>query len=154
MPAVLVVDDDADTRSLLSAILGTRGYHVTMSANAREAEERLTQGAFDALVLDNRMPGLSGVGLCRQLRERPRTAALPIMLVSADVFDSDVAAGLAAGADDYVTKPFHRADLLARLDAMLNRNMISAARAARMAAGSAMAAARPSRHFRTATATS
>jgi CheY-like chemotaxis protein len=154
VPAVLVVDDDPDTRGLLSAILSTRGYDVTLSADAQDAEDRLVAGAFDAIVLDNRMPGVSGVSLCRQLRARPHTAALPIMLVSADVFASDVAAGMAAGADDYVIKPFHRADLLARLDAILNRRGINAARAAHLATVRAVAAAGPINYYEPAAAAS
>jgi len=92
-----------------------------------------------------RMPGCSGIELCRRLRADPVTALLPIMLVSADVNEQRIIAGRAAGADDYLTKPFHRAELAARLANVLLRRDTPAARSA-AAANAAMLAARASRY--------
>ena len=141
MPTVLIVDDDADHRELLTLALRRCGHDVVEAADARSAQRRIDGGGVDAVLLDVRMPGESGIELCRRLRDDPATATLPIMLVSADVNDQRIAAARIAGADDYLTKPFHRSELTARLDNMLLRRDTPAARSA-AAANAAMLAAR------------
>jgi DNA-binding response OmpR family regulator len=130
VPTVLVADDDADHRELLTIALRRFGHDVIAAADAVTVRGRLRQGGIDALLLDVRMPGESGIELCRQLRDDPLTADLPIMLVSADVNDQRIRAARTAGADDYLTKPFHRAELAARLDNVLLRRNTPAARSA------------------------
>ena len=93
---------------------------------------------MDALLLDVRMPGESGIEFCRRLREESRTASLPIMFVTADVNDHRITAALHAGADDYLTKPFHRTELVTRVENMLARRATAPSRAA----SSAMLASR------------
>jgi len=141
VPTVLIADDDADHRELLTLALRRFGHDVLEAADARSAQRHIDRGGVDAVLLDVRMPGESGIEFCRRLRDDPATATLPIMLVSADVNDQRIAAARTAGADDYLTKPFHRTELAARLDNMLLRRDTPAARSA-AAANAAMLAAR------------
>jgi DNA-binding response OmpR family regulator len=145
VPTVLIADDDADHRELLTLALRRFGHHVVEATDARSVLRRLGEGGIDAVLLDVRMPGLSGIELCRRLRDDPATTNLPIMLVSADVDDQRIAAARVAGADDYLTKPFHRAELAARMENLLRMRpglagrSATAATAAMLAARSAMA---------------
>jgi len=141
VPTVLIADDDADHRELLTLALRRFGHDVLEAADVRSAQRHIDRGGIDAVLLDVRMPGESGIEFCRRLRDDPATATLPIMLVSADVNDQRIAAARTAGADDYLTKPFHRTELAARLDNMLLRRDTPAARSA-AAANAAMLAAR------------
>jgi DNA-binding response OmpR family regulator len=116
---VLVADDDADHRELLTLALRKFGHDVVEAWDTRTAQALIDRGRVDAVLLDVRMPDESGIDFCRRLRETPATSALPIMFVTADVNDHRVVAAMQAGADDYLTKPFHRAELAARLDSLL-----------------------------------
>jgi DNA-binding response OmpR family regulator len=130
VPTVLVADDDADHRELMRLALRRFGHDVLEASDARTAQRLLDAGGVDALLLDVRMPGESGIDLCRRLRAAPATEHLPVMFVTADVNDHRILAALQAGADDYLTKPFHRAELATRLDNVLNRRNTTASRAA------------------------
>jgi DNA-binding response OmpR family regulator len=142
VPTVLIVDDDADHRELMRIALRRYGYDVVEAPDTRAAQRRLDAGGIDALLLDVRMPGESGIEFCRRLRGEPETATLPIMFVTADVNDHRIVAALRAGADDYLTKPFHRSELSTRLDNVLLRRPATpahAANAAMLAARGALA---------------
>ena len=134
MPTVLVADDDTDHRELMRLALRRFGHQVLEAADTGAAGRLLDHNRVDALLLDVRMPGESGIDFCRRLRAEPATAALPIMFVTADVNDHHILAALQAGADDYLTKPFHRAELCLRLDNVLARRNTTPARAAMLAA--------------------
>lgn len=142
MPTVLIVDDDADHRELLLLALRRMGHRVVVAADAADAHRVLRGGGFDAALLDVRMAGASGIELCRWLRADPVTAGLPIMLVSADVNTGRILAGLDAGADDYLTKPYRRAELGVRMEALLADRAGSAERSAGAAASATLLAAR------------
>jgi DNA-binding response OmpR family regulator len=119
--SVLIADDDEDIRALVSTILTKAGFHaeaVDGGVSALEAAERETP---HIVVLDVRMPDMSGLEVCRQLKARRETAASPILLISAESSTEDVAAGFAAGCDDYLPKPFSPRELVHRVDQLLAR---------------------------------
>ena len=142
MSTVLIADDDADHRELLTLALHRAGHEVVIAEDSAGAMAALLGGDIDAALLDVRMPGESGIDLCRRLRAEPATALLPVMLISADVNDQRIIAALHAGADDYLTKPFHRAELCTRLTNLMVSKPGSAKKSATAAAIAAMAATR------------
>ena len=116
---VLVVDDDRAIRDALGRALELEGYAVELLGDGVEALARLRRTAFDVLVLDVMMPGIDGLGVVRVLRaDGDRT---PVLMLTARIETSDRVAGLDAGADDYLPKPFELDELLARLRALLRR---------------------------------
>jgi len=117
-PHLLVIDDDHRIRELLARYLGDHGFRVTTAASAADARQRLTGLAFDLLVVDVTMPGEDGLSLVRGLRE---TMEVPILMLTARSEAEARIAGLEAGADDYLAKPFEPRELLARLRAILRR---------------------------------
>src|SRR3954463_3712753 len=119
MPRVLIVDDEPAVRGALDRALRLERYEIALAADGREALDRLAETRLDAVVLDVAMPGLDGLEVCRRLREAgDRTPVL--MLTARDTVDDRVA-GPAAGADDYLVKPFALKELKARLRALLRR---------------------------------
>ncbi|CAN5802345.1 response regulator transcription factor [soil metagenome] len=116
---VLLVEDDEGIARPLAAALRTDGYEVLRVATGAEALERAAQGVR-AVVLDLGLPDLDGVEVCRRLREV--APGVPVLMLTARTTEADVVVGLDAGADDYVTKPFRLAELLARLRALLRRS--------------------------------
>jgi len=122
---VLVVDDDADIRDMVAAMLEAVGLFVTTAANAEEALGHFKTTAFDLVVLDWNMPKMSGIDLCRTLRQRAGLAALPVLFLTANTSSSDMVEAFAAGADDYVVKPFRAPELGARIFSLLRRARLS-----------------------------
>ena len=139
MPTVLIADDDSDHREMLAIALRRAGHDVRPAGDAPEALGVLRGGGIDAALIDVRMPGENGIELCRRLRGEPGTALLPVMLLSADISDRPMLEALHAGADDYLTKPFHRAELCARLDNLLLRGPAAATKSTRAATAAALA---------------
>ena len=117
MPHILAVDDDRDVLALLRQALGRDGHEVRVCASAAEVTEPLCRWA-DCILLDVMMPGEDGVALCRRIRA---LTGAPILFLTAKGEEADVLAGLAAGGDDYLAKPFRLAELRARVGAHLRR---------------------------------
>jgi two-component system response regulator MprA len=116
---LLVVDDDPAVREALSLVLDLNGFEVTTASDGRQAIRTLSVEPADAVVLDVLMPGLDGLEVCRRMRATgDRT---PVLMLTARSEVSDRVAGLEAGADDYLIKPFAREELIARLRALLRR---------------------------------
>jgi len=116
---ILVVDDDRAVRESLERALRLEGYDVELAAGGREALERAAQSSPDAIVLDVMMPQVDGLEVCRRLRGAADKT--PVLMLTARDAVSDRVAGLDAGADDYVVKPFALEELFARLRALLRR---------------------------------
>lgn len=121
MARVLIVEDEEPLSLILRYNLEAEGYTVETCARGDEADTRLKEMTPDLLLLDWMLPGLSGIELCRRLRNRPETERLPIIMLTARGEESERVRGLATGADDYVVKPFSVPELMARVRAMLRR---------------------------------
>lgn len=120
--SVLVVEDEEDIRELVSYNLLKEGYQVTTVASGEEALAIATSQAPDLVLLDLMLPGVDGLTVCQRLRGHPATAGVGIIMLTAKGEESDVVTGLNVGANDYITKPFSRNVLIARVRAVL-RNL-------------------------------
>ncbi len=118
---VLIVDDDPDIRQLLADYLQQHELQVSCAVDGRQMRAVLASQPVDAIVLDLMLPGEDGLTLFRALREQPRHAAIPVLMLTARADDVDRIIGLELGADDYLGKPFVPRELLARLRAVLRR---------------------------------
>ena len=121
MSRILVVEDESAIAELISINLRHAGFEVTLAASANAAQYEVDRVLPDLVVLDWMLPGQSGVALARQWRGAARTKELPIIMLTARAEEGDKIAGLDAGADDYITKPFSTNELLARIRAVLRR---------------------------------
>lgn len=130
MPAtILVAEDQTDIRELIAMNLRNAGYEVTTVADGPAALASQNEQASDLLILDLMMPGLDGLEVCKALRARGRSS--PILMLTARATELDRVLGLELGADDYLTKPFSLAELLARVKALLRRaDLLRAAQSA------------------------
>lgn len=118
-PLVLVADDDEDILQLVVLRLGRSGYDIVSATDGESAVELAIARNPDLVVIDVAMPRVDGLEITRILRARDETASTPILLLTARTRDVDVELGLAAGADDYVTKPFSPELLAQRVAALL-----------------------------------
>jgi DNA-binding response OmpR family regulator len=118
-PLVLVADDDEDILLLVAFRLERAGCDVITARSGDEALRLAVEQTPDLAVLDVTMPGLDGYGVTRELRRTERTSEMPVILLTARAEEADVARGMAAGADDYVKKPFDAHDLRARVKRLL-----------------------------------
>ena len=119
--SILVVEDEPAIQELISVGLARSGHDVRRAASAEEAYGALTEALPDVILLDWMLPDASGPTLARRLRGETRTKEVPIIMLTARAGDDDKVAGLEAGADDYVTKPFSPRELEARIQAVLRR---------------------------------
>jgi two-component system KDP operon response regulator KdpE len=121
-PTVLVVDDEPQILRVIRASLPLRGYEVITASSGEEALDQIGKQVPDLIILDLVMPEMSGLDVCRRVRE---FSTVPIIVLSAKGAESDKVAALDLGADDYVTKPFGMDELLARVRAVLRRLALS-----------------------------
>ena len=120
-PLVLVVEDEAALATMLRYNLEKQGFRVDEAVDGQEAMARIAESPPDIVLLDWMLPVMSGIEVCRQIRRRPATRDLPVIMVTARSEDQDAVRGLNTGADDYITKPFNMDALLARMRALLRR---------------------------------
>ena len=120
-PKIMVVEDDEALCVLLRYNLEAEGYQVEIVTRGDEADLRLQEHVPDLLVLDWMVPAVSGIELCRRVRQRPETERLPVIMLTARGEESDRVRGLTTGADDYLVKPFSTAEFIARVRALLRR---------------------------------
>lgn len=119
---ILIVEDDKNTRKLLSAILGKKGYNVLTASNGLEALDVLDNHHVDLMVVDVMMPQMDGYELTKELRENDSN--IPILMLTAKQSKEDVHQGFLVGIDDYMTKPFDEQEFLLRINALLRRSQI------------------------------
>ncbi len=124
MTRVLLAEDDASISEPLARALRREGYEVEVREDGPAALEAALLGSFDLLVLDLGLPGMDGLEVCRRLRTEGH--GFPVLVLTARADEVDTVVGLDAGADDYVTKPFRLAELLARVRALLRRGTTEA----------------------------
>jgi len=121
MTTILVVDDEPDIREVMRFALENADYRVIEAAHADEARKLLTNESPDLILLDWMLPGRSGLELAKQLKQSPKSRAVPIIMVSARGEEEDRIKGLDTGADDYIAKPFSPREMVARVKAVLRR---------------------------------
>lgn len=128
-PRVLLVEDDDDVAAPLRYNLESQGFAVTLKVRAEDALTHLRDGeGTDLVLMDWMLPGLSGAEACRQIRRDPRSRLLPVIMLTARGEEADKIRGLQLGADDYITKPYSVAELVARMRALLRRAKVDEAR--------------------------
>ena len=118
---ILIVEDEAALSTLLAYNLEKEGFIVRIAADGEQALEALAEEQPDLVLLDWMLPHLSGIEICRRIRRDPATGGLPVIMLTAKGEEADRIRGLDTGADDYVTKPFSPAELIARVRALLRR---------------------------------
>lgn len=121
-PTLLVVEDEAAMVELLRYNLEKEGYDVAAAADGEEALQAIADSRPDLIILDWMLPLVSGIEICRQIRRKPETKDIPIIMLTARAEEADRVRGLEVGADDYVTKPFSPSELIARVRAVLRRS--------------------------------
>jgi phosphate regulon transcriptional regulator PhoB len=119
---ILIVDDEPDIVQLISYNLHKAGFQISKALDGEEALQVVRTGHLDLIILDLMLPGIHGMELCRILRNNPKTAHVPIIMLTARGEESDKVRGLESGADDYMTKPFSPKELIARVKAVLRRS--------------------------------
>jgi DNA-binding response OmpR family regulator len=115
MKHILVIEDDPDIRELLDYNLSREGFEVTSCADGQDGLDKALHTPVDLIVLDLMLPRLSGIEVCKKIREVPEKRSVPIIMLTAKGEETDIVFGLGVGADDYVIKPFGVKELIARI---------------------------------------
>lgn len=121
MSRILIVEDDPSLVELLRYNLETEGFDVSVARDGEGGMEAIAADDPDLVVLDWMLPNMSGIEICRQMRQRTATKTTPVIMLTAKGEESDRVRGLETGADDYIVKPFSPAELTARIKAVLRR---------------------------------
>jgi len=121
MPKILVAEDERDIRDLIGFTLRFAGFEVLLAGNGIEAIEKAPLEQPDLIILDVRMPKMTGYEACRQLKENPVTSAIPIVFLSAKGQEDEIQQGLASGALEYIVKPFAPDELADQVRDILRR---------------------------------
>lgn len=119
---LLVTEDDPEVSSLLSETLESEGFAVKVVASAGAARDELKKSEYDLLILDRTLPDGDGLELCEEMRRKPALNSVPILFLTAKDTVEDKVSSLRTGGDDYMTKPFNAAEVLARVEALLRRS--------------------------------
>ena len=120
---ILVIEDEEDILEVIRYNLTREGFTVAAAERGEEGLKLLSQKRPDLILLDLMLPGINGIEVCRQLKQDPKTATIPIIMVTAKGEEADVVAGLELGAEDYVTKPFSIKVLISRARVVLRRQL-------------------------------
>src|SRR5262245_37297847 len=120
---ILIVDDDVAIRDVVTDFLQDKGFLVEGAANGRDGLLMVAENRPDLVLLDVELPDLSGYEVCKRIREIPATRYTPVIMLTAHNLEKEEVAGFNSGADDYVSKPFGAARLLARIETAIGRNV-------------------------------
>jgi DNA-binding response OmpR family regulator len=123
---ILVIEDDPSTLRLIKYSLQQEGYQVLTAPNGLEGIRKAKSEEPDLIILDVLLPGVDGFEICHRLRAEPQTARLPVLMLSAKARETDKATGLKVGANDYITKPWHRPELLDKIATVLQQSSLVA----------------------------
>jgi two-component system phosphate regulon response regulator PhoB len=123
---ILCIEDELDIQEIIAYNLGNNGYQVSLAADGLSGLELAQKQLPDLILLDMMLPKLNGMQVCERLKSNAKTQAIPIIMLSARSEEADVIGGLGQGADDYMTKPFSQAELLARINVVLRRTHVAA----------------------------
>src|SRR5579864_5138879 len=118
---ILIIEDEVSLVEVLTYNLQREGYEVVVASEGKEGLRKGQTHLPDLIILDLMLPGLGGLDICRELRASPKTARIPILMLTAKAEETDQVIGFALGADDYVTKPFSVKVLLQRIKVLLRR---------------------------------
>ncbi len=121
MTKILVAEDERDIRELIAFTLRFAGFDVTLAKNGAEAVDMVEAQDPDLIILDVRMPKMTGYEACRKIKENPRTKGTPVMILSAKGQEVEIQQGLESGADEYILKPFVPDELVAQVKGVLKR---------------------------------
>ena len=122
MPRILIVEDEPEIREMVRFVLETEGFSLTEASHAQEARNILGKSSFDLILMDWMLPGRSGLEFVRELKQKPATKEMPVIMLTARSNEPDRVEGLDSGADDYISKPFSPRELIARIRAVLRRS--------------------------------
>jgi DNA-binding response OmpR family regulator len=115
---ILVLDDDPDIGTMIKMMLEYKGYSVTVSDRAEQAEEVLRNNNIDLIIMDMLLSGVNGTDICTELKENTSTSHIPIMMISAHPNAKEIC--LKAGADEFISKPFDMQDILSKINRLVN----------------------------------
>jgi CheY-like chemotaxis protein len=118
-PVILLVDDITQNNDLLEAYLVPQGYEIIKAVSGEEALQKIADNPIDLVLLDVMMPGMDGFEVTRRIRQNPKTKMMPVILVTALKETEDRIKGIQSGCDDYISKPFNKIELLARVQSLL-----------------------------------
>jgi CheY-like chemotaxis protein len=121
MPKILIAEDEPDIRELVAFTLRFAGYEVVTAANGEEAVQLAARELPDMALMDVRMPRMTGYDACRMMKSDPELRDIPVVFLSAKGQDTEIATGMAAGAEEYLLKPFAPDQLTERVRAILNK---------------------------------
>jgi len=124
-PRILCVDDEPQNLKLLEALLSTRGYEVLKAANGQEALERINEQSIDIVLLDVMMPEMDGYEVCRKIKDDERQRQVPVVMITSLSSKEDRIKGIEAGAEDFISKPFDQAEVLARIKMLLKIKVLN-----------------------------
>ena len=115
---ILVIDDDPDIGVMIKMMLEYKGYFVSVAVRADQAEEMIVEESFDLLIMDMLLSGTNGIDLCSDLKKNPKTAHLPVIMISAHPNAKEIC--LQAGADEFIAKPFDMQEILSKIQQLVN----------------------------------
>ena len=122
MARILIVEDEPEIREMIRYVLEQEEFTISEAAHAQDVRQLLTAEKIDLILMDWMLPGRSGLELIRELKQKPKTKNIPIIMLTARADELNKIDGLESGADDYITKPFSTRELIARIRAVLRRS--------------------------------